>query len=141
MLYQSSFKDVRYLDSLTENLVDREIDIYIERKKFIKTNDVLTKLLIFIDKIMELQNPLINIIFNGTTLLCSWIGISLLSADSTFFFVSTSAQKVISNPALWRLCFLKTCSVKRWLPGLFTPGDGCLIPTAAQHLKASSWHA
>ena len=35
MLYQSSFKDVRYLDSLTENLVDREIDIYIERKKFI----------------------------------------------------------------------------------------------------------
>ena len=35
MLYQSSFKDVRYLDSLTENLVDREIDIYIERKKFV----------------------------------------------------------------------------------------------------------
>ena len=35
MLFQSSFKDVRYLDSLTENIVDREIDIYIERKKFI----------------------------------------------------------------------------------------------------------
>ena len=46
----------------------------IEKKKFVKTNDKLTNLLIFIDKILELQNPLINIIFNGTTLLCSWIG-------------------------------------------------------------------
>ena len=62
-----------------------------------------------------------------------WISILLLSADSTFVFVSTSARKVISNPALWRHCFLKMCSVKCWLPGLFTPGVGCLIPTAAQH--------
>ena len=53
----------------------------IEQKKFTKTNNELTKLLIFVDRILELQNPLINIIFNGTTLLCSWVGISLLSKD------------------------------------------------------------
>ena len=56
----------------------------LEKKKFVKTNDTLTKLLIFIDKILELQNPLINIIFNGTTLLCSWIGISLLTKDFAY---------------------------------------------------------
>ncbi|MBQ3473916.1 ABC transporter ATP-binding protein [Candidatus Saccharibacteria bacterium] len=56
----------------------------LEKKKFIKTNDKLTNLLIYIDKILELQNPLINIIFNGTTLLCSWIGISLLSKDYAY---------------------------------------------------------
>lgn len=56
----------------------------IEKQKFTRTNDKLTKLLIFIDRIVELQNPLINIIFNGTTLLCSWIGISLLSKDFSY---------------------------------------------------------
>ena len=35
MLYNSSNPDRRYLESLTENLIDREIDIYQERKKFI----------------------------------------------------------------------------------------------------------
>ena len=35
MLYNSSNPDKRYLDSLTENLIEREIDIYQERKKFI----------------------------------------------------------------------------------------------------------
>ena len=35
MLYQSSNPDRRYLDSLTENLIEREIDIYQERKNFI----------------------------------------------------------------------------------------------------------
>ena len=56
----------------------------VEKEKFTKTNDALTKLLIYIDKTLELQNPLINIIFNGTTLLCSWIGISLLSKDFAY---------------------------------------------------------
>ena len=56
----------------------------IEKQKFEATNDKLTRLLIFIDRILELQNPLINIIFNGTTLLCSWIGISLLSKDFAY---------------------------------------------------------
>lgn len=35
MLYNSSNPDRRYLDSLTENLIEREIDIYQERKKFV----------------------------------------------------------------------------------------------------------
>ena len=56
----------------------------LEKQKFVKTNDKLTNLLIYIDKILELQNPLINIIFNGTTLLCSWIGISLLTKDFAY---------------------------------------------------------
>ena len=35
MLYKSSNTDYRYLDSVTENLIEREIDIYQERKNFI----------------------------------------------------------------------------------------------------------
>lgn len=35
MLINSSNPDRRYLDSLTENLIEREVDIYIERKNFI----------------------------------------------------------------------------------------------------------
>lgn len=56
----------------------------LEQLKFKKTNDKLTKLLIFIDRILELQNPLINIIFNGLTLLCSYVGITLLSKDFSY---------------------------------------------------------
>lgn len=36
MLSNSSISDKRYLDSLTENLIDREIDIYQERNNFIE---------------------------------------------------------------------------------------------------------
>lgn len=40
MLYKSSNTDMRYLQSVTENLIEREIDIYSERKNFIdKLND------------------------------------------------------------------------------------------------------
>ena len=56
----------------------------VEKRKFMKTNEELTKLLIYVDRILELQNPFINIIFNGTTLLCAWIGISLLSKDIAY---------------------------------------------------------
>lgn len=56
----------------------------LERKKFEKTNDELTRLLIYVDRILELQNPLIGIIFNGATLLCSWVGISLLHQDFSY---------------------------------------------------------
>ena len=56
----------------------------LEQRKFKATNDKLTKLLIFIDKILELQNPLINIIFNGLTLLCTYVGITLLSKDFSY---------------------------------------------------------
>ena len=35
MLYKSSNPDRRYLDSVTDNLIEREVDIYKERKMFI----------------------------------------------------------------------------------------------------------
>lgn len=68
----------------------------LERKKFTKTNDKLTKLLIFIDRIIELQNPLINIIFNGTTLLCSWVGVSLLSKDFAYLGDMTAFAQYVT---------------------------------------------
>ena len=55
-----------------------------ERKKFEETNKTMTKLLIYVDRIFELQNPFINIIFNGMTLLCTWVGISLLNQDFSY---------------------------------------------------------
>lgn len=67
-----------------------------ERKKFIKTNNKLTKLLIFIDQILELQNPLINVIFNGTTLLCSWVGISLLTKDFAYLGNMTAFAQYVT---------------------------------------------
>lgn len=68
----------------------------VEQKKFAKTNEELTKLLIFVDRILELQNPLINIIFNGTTLLCSWIGISLLSKDFAYLGNMTAFAEYVT---------------------------------------------
>ena len=69
----------------------------LEKKKFVETNDSLTKLIIFIDKILELQNPLINIIFNGTTLLCSWIGISLLTKDFAYLGNMTAFAQYVTH--------------------------------------------
>ena len=72
----------------------------LEKKKFVKTNDKLTKLLIFIDRVLELQNPLINIIFNGTTLLCSWIGISLLHKDFAYLGNMTAFAQYVTHVML-----------------------------------------
>ena len=69
----------------------------LEKNKFDKTNNELTKLLIFIDKIMELQNPLMNIIFNGTLLLCFWIGISLLSKDFAYLGNMTAFAQYVNH--------------------------------------------
>lgn len=68
----------------------------IEKRKFVKTNNELTKLLIFVDRILELQNPLINIIFNGTTLLCSWIGISLLEQNYEYLGNMTAFAEYVT---------------------------------------------
>ena len=95
-----------YIDKITlltrENLTGLKVirafnNEKLERKKFVKANDALTKLLIFIDKILELQNPLINIIFNGTTLLCSWIGISLLSKDFAYLGNMTAFAQYVTH--------------------------------------------
>ena len=68
----------------------------VEQKKFSKTNNELTRLLIYVDRILELQNPLINIVFNGTTLLCSWIGISLLSKDFAYLGNMTAFAEYVT---------------------------------------------
>lgn len=68
----------------------------LETKKFAKTNKALTKLLIFIDRMLELQNPLINIIFNGTSLLCSWVGISLLNQDFNYLGNMTAFSEYVT---------------------------------------------
>ncbi len=45
MLYKSSNTDRRYLDSVTDNLIEREVDIYKERKMFIdKINERITQI-------------------------------------------------------------------------------------------------
>jgi len=56
----------------------------LEKHKFAKTNDDLMRLNIFLDKVLKLQGPLIHLIFNGMTLLCSWVGISLLTKDFSY---------------------------------------------------------
>ena len=68
----------------------------LEKKKFTRTNDALTKLLIFVDRVLELQNPLINIIFNGTTLLCSWVGISLLNQNFAYLGNMTAFAEYVT---------------------------------------------
>ena len=68
----------------------------IEQKKFSRTNEELTRLMIFVDRVLELQNPLINIIFNGTTLLCSWIGISLLNQDFAYLGNMTAFSEYVT---------------------------------------------
>lgn len=56
----------------------------IEKRKFEKTNDSLTRIMIFVDKIMKLMNPIINFVMNGATLLCTFIGITLLTKDFAY---------------------------------------------------------
>ncbi len=69
----------------------------VEKKKFVKNNDALTKLLIYIDKVLELQNPMVNIIFNGTTLLCFWVGITLLSKDFAYLGNMTAFAQYVTH--------------------------------------------
>ena len=56
----------------------------LEERRFEETNNTLTKLIIFIEKIMKLENPLINIVFNGLTLLCTFVGITLLKQNFAY---------------------------------------------------------
>ncbi len=56
----------------------------IEKRKFEKTNDDLTRIMIFVDKVMKLMNPIINFVMNGATLLCTFIGITLLTKDFAY---------------------------------------------------------
>lgn len=55
-----------------------------EQRRFDRTNEKYTKLNVFVDSIMSLENPLISLVFNGTTLLCVWIGITLITKDFAY---------------------------------------------------------
>lgn len=69
----------------------------IEKEKFEKTNQELTKTIIFVDRIIELQNPLINIIFNGTALLCIAVGASLLTKDVAYLGNMTAFSEYVTQ--------------------------------------------
>ena len=73
----------------------------LEQQKFNQTNRKFAKLSTTIDVIMSLQNPLTSMVFNGTMLLCIWIGISLLSTDFAYLgnmmaFAQYAMQVVLS---------------------------------------------
>lgn len=73
----------------------------VEQRKFDKTNGEMTNLAIWINKVMSLQNPLINLVFNGTTILCIWIGVSLITKDIAYLgnmmaFMQYAVQVILS---------------------------------------------
>ncbi len=73
----------------------------LEQRKFDKANDENMRLNRFVDIIMSLENPLISLVFNGTTLLCIWIGISLISTNFAYLgnmmaFMQYAIQVVMS---------------------------------------------
>lgn len=68
----------------------------VEKRKFVRTNNELTRLLIYVDRVLELVNPLNNIIFNGLTLLCSWVGITLLTQDYAYLGNMTAFAEYVT---------------------------------------------
>lgn len=73
----------------------------LEQDKFNRTNTKLTKTDIFIGKVMSLDSPLMTLVFNGTTLLCIWIGIKLMETDISYLgnmmaFMQYAIQVVMS---------------------------------------------
>ena len=81
VLYQKLFDKINLLTR--ENLTGRRVirafnNEKYEARKFDKTNMKLMKTDIFIGTLMSLEGPLMTLIFNGTTVLCIWIGISHL---------------------------------------------------------------
>ena len=55
-----------------------------EQQKFNKTNREITKTAIFFDRLMSLQSPLINLVFDGITLLVVWLSLQHLETDITY---------------------------------------------------------
>lgn len=73
----------------------------LEHKKFDKANNEITNLAIWVNKVMSLQNPLVNLVFNGTTILCIWIGVSLITKDVAYLgnmmaFMQYAVQVIMS---------------------------------------------
>ena len=73
----------------------------LEQNKFLKANNDITKVNIFINNVMSLESPLMTVVFNGTSLLCIWIGISLIETDFSYLgnmmaFMQYATQVVMS---------------------------------------------
>lgn len=72
-----------------------------EKHKFEAANSEITGVYLFINKVMALTSPLIMLVFNGTTLLCVWIGISLMQTDMRYLgdmmaFMQYAIQVILS---------------------------------------------
>ena len=72
-----------------------------EHQKFAKTNREITKTAIFFDRLMSLQDPLTNLVFDGVTLLIVWLSLAHLETDITYLgnmmaFVQYASQVLIS---------------------------------------------
>lgn len=72
-----------------------------EQRKFDHTNREYSKISVFVDVVMSLENPIVSLVFNGTTLLCIWVGISLLTRDFAYLgnmmaFMQYAIQVVLS---------------------------------------------
>lgn len=72
-----------------------------EKHKFSIANSEITKVNLFISKVMSLQDPLIGIVLNGTTLLIVWVGLNRLETDlsylgNTMAFVQYASNVIIS---------------------------------------------
>ena len=73
----------------------------LETKKFKKANSDITNVDLFITRVMSLEAPLMTLIFNGTTVLCVWIGITLMETDLSYLgnmmaFVQYASQVIMS---------------------------------------------
>ena len=72
-----------------------------EEKKFVKANNELTKTDLSIVKVMQLQTPIMLLIFNGTSLLAIWVGIARLGMDISYLgkmmaFMQYATQVIMS---------------------------------------------
>ena len=104
MLYQKLIDRVNLLtrENLTGLRVIRAFNNEkYEQRKFEETNEKIMRTDFFISKLMGLESPLMMLIFNGTSLLCIWIGISHLSVDGTYLgkmmaFMQYATQVILS---------------------------------------------
>lgn len=72
-----------------------------EQQKFTKTNREITKTAIFFDRLMSIQDPLTNLVFDGVTLIVVWLALHRLEADITYLgdmmaFVQYASQVLIA---------------------------------------------
>ena len=72
-----------------------------ENKKFAKTNHEITKTAIFFDRLMSLQDPLTNLVFDGITLLVVWLSLNHLETDISYLgdmmaFVQYASQVLMA---------------------------------------------